>query len=83
MPGAVRRVIEAAQTEAEVPGRVLTAAWPWTWAKVVHLICLPLLDATRPWQLRYTVGDGLLGVCQIAYRFDTIERCFRYSGKGI
>jgi hypothetical protein len=75
VPGAVRRVIEAAQAEAEVPGRVLAAAWPWTWAKVVHLIFLPLLDATRPWQLRYTVGDGLLGVCQIAYRFDTIERC--------
>lgn len=75
MPGAVRRVLEAAQAEAEVPGRVLAAAWPWTWAKIVHLIFLPLLDATRPWQLRYTVGDGLLGVCQIAYRFDTIERC--------
>ena len=75
MPAAVQGVIEAAQAEAEVPGRVLTAAWPWTWAKVVHLIFLPLLDATRPWQLRYTVGDGLLGVCQIAYRFDTIERC--------
>jgi len=74
VPGAVRRVIETAQAEAEVPGRV-AAAWPWTWAKIVHLIFLPLLDATRPWQLRYTVGDGLLGVCQIAYRFDTIERC--------
>jgi hypothetical protein len=38
------------------------------------LIFLPLLDATRPWQLRYALGDGLLGVCQIAYRFDTIDR---------
>lgn len=54
---------------------MLAAAWPWTWAKLVHLMFLPLLDATRPWQLRYALGDGLLGVCQIAYRFDTINRC--------
>ena len=74
MPSAVRGVIERAQAEADVPGRVLAAEWPRTWAKIVHLMCLPLLDATRPWQLRYAVGDGLLGVCRIAYRFDTINR---------
>src|SRR3972149_2678430 len=74
VPGAVRSVLEVAQAEADTPGRVLAAAWPRTWAKVVHLIFLPLLDATRPWQLRYAMGDGLLGVCQIAYRFDTIDR---------
>ncbi len=74
MPATVQSVIEKAQAEAEQPGRVLGAAWPWTWAKIVHLIFLPLLDATRPWQLRYALGDGLLGVCQIAYRFDTIDR---------
>ncbi|MBI1801498.1 MAG: hypothetical protein HYR71_07710 [Chloroflexi bacterium] len=38
------------------------------------MIFLPLLDATRPWQLRYALGDGLRGVCQVAYRFDTIDR---------
>lgn len=70
----MQSVIEAAQAEADTPGRVLAAAWPRTWAKLVHLIFLPLLDATRPWQLRYALGDGLLGVCQVAYRFDTIDR---------
>jgi len=71
----VQGVVEAAQAEADRPGRVLQTAWPLTWAKLVHLIFLPVLDATRPWQLRYALGDGLLGVCRIAYRFDTIERC--------
>ena len=75
VPAAVQGVVEAAQAEAEQPGRVLQAAWPWTWAKLVHLIFLPVLDATRPWQLRYALGDGLLGLCRIAYRFDTIGRC--------
>jgi hypothetical protein len=75
VPEAVQSVVEEAQAEAKQPGRVLQAAWPLTWAKVVHLIFLPILDATRPWQLRYALGDGLLGVCRIAYRFDTIERC--------
>ena len=70
----MRSVIKAAQAQAEVPGRVLAAAWPRTWAKIVHLMFLPLLDATRPWQLRYALGDGLVGVCRIAYRFDTIDR---------
>lgn len=74
MPEAVQSVLELAQAEAAAPGRVLAAAWPRTWAKIAHLIFLPLLDATRPWQLRYALGDGLLGVCQIAYRFDTIDR---------
>jgi hypothetical protein len=75
VPAAVQSVVEAAQAEADSPGRVLQAAWPRTWAKLVHLIFLPVLDATRPWQLRYALGDGLLGVCRIAYRFDTIGRC--------
>jgi hypothetical protein len=75
VPEAVQGVVEAAQAEAEQPGRVLQAAWPLTWAKLLHLIFLPVLDATRPWQLRYALGDGLLGVCRMAYRFDTIERC--------
>jgi hypothetical protein len=75
VPDAVRGVVEEAQAEAEQPGRVLQAAWPLTWAKLVHLIFLAVLDATRPWQLRYALGDGLLGICRIAYRFDTIERC--------
>ena len=70
----MQSVVEKAQLQADAPGRVLAAAWPRTWAKIAHLIFLPLLDATRPWQLRYALGDGLLGVCQIAYRFDTIDR---------
>ena len=74
VPGVVRRVLEQAQAQAEVPGRVLAATWPRTWAKVVHLMFLPLLDATRPWHLRYALGDGLVGVCRVAYRFDTIDR---------
>ena len=74
MLDAVQSSVEPAQAEAAAPGRLLAAAWPRTWAKVVHLIFLPLLDATRPWQLRYALGDGLLGVCQIAYRFDTLDR---------
>ncbi len=68
-------MVEAAQAKAKTPGRLLTATWPATWAKLVHLMFLPLLDAPRPWQLRYALGDGLLSVCQIAYRFDTIDRC--------
>ncbi len=75
MPAAVHSVVEEAQAKADPPGRVLQAAWPLTWAKLVHLIFLPVLDATRPWQLRYALGDGLLGVCRIAYRCDTIDRC--------
>jgi hypothetical protein len=75
VPAAVQSVLEPAQAKAEQPGRVLAAAWGLTWMKVVHLIFLPVLDATRPWQLRYALGDGLLSVCRIAYRFDTIERC--------
>jgi len=75
VPAAVQSVVEVAQAEADRPGRVLQAAWPLTWAKLVHLIFLPVLDATRPWQLRYALGDGLMGVCRIAYRFDTIVRC--------
>ena len=71
----MQSVVEAALAEADRPGRVLQAAWPPMWAKLVHLIFLPVLDATRPWQLRYALGDGLLGVCRIAYRFDTIGRC--------
>jgi len=67
-------VIELAQAEADAPGRVWGAAWSRTWAKIVHLIFLPVLDATRPWQLPYALGDGLRGVGQIAYRFDTIDR---------
>lgn len=74
MPAVVHSVLGLAQANASAPGRVLAAAWPRTWAKIAHLIFLPLLDATRPWQLRYALGDGLLGVCQIAYRFDTIDR---------
>lgn len=70
----MRGVVESAQAEAEQPGRILQAAWLLTWAKVLHLIFLPVLDASRPWQLRYALGDGLLGVCRIAYRFDTVER---------
>ena len=74
VPEAVRSVVEQAQAEAEQAGRILKAAWPLTWAKALHLIFLPVLDANRPWQLRYALGDGLLGVSRIAYRFDTIER---------
>lgn len=70
----MRSVIEKAQAKRDAPGRVLAAAWPRTWAKIMHLVFLPLLGATRPWQLRYALGDGLLGVCQIAYRFDTVDR---------
>ena len=68
----MQAVVEQAQ--AETAGRVLGSAWELTWDKVLHLIFLPLLDATRPWQLRYTLGTGLLGICQTAYRFETIQR---------
>ena len=74
VPEAVQEVVEQAQARAEWAGRILKAAWPLTWAKALHLIFLPVLDASRPWQLRYGLGDGLLGVSWIAYRFDTIER---------
>jgi len=74
VPEAVQEVVEQAQARAEWAGRILKAAWPLTWAKALHLIFLPVLDASRPWQLRYGLGDGLLGVCRTAYRFDTIER---------
>ena len=73
MPAVVRAVVE--QGRAKTPTRMLGAAWELTWDKLIHLIFLPVLDATRPWQLRDTLGTGLLGVCQTAYRFETIERC--------
>ena len=72
MPEVVHAVVE--QAHAETSGRVLGAAWELTWDKVLHLIFLPLLAATRPWQLRYTLGSGLLGICRTAYRFETIQR---------
>lgn len=72
MPEVVQTVVETGR--AKTPTRVLGAAWELTWDKIVHLIFLPVLDATRPWQLRYTLGTGLLGVCQTAYRFETIQR---------
>jgi len=72
VPEVVQAVVE--QGWAKTPTRVLGAAWELTWDKIVHLIFLPVLDATRPWQLRYTLGTGLLGVCQTAYRFETIQR---------
>ena len=72
MPEVVHAVVEKGW--AKTPTRVLGAAWELTWDKLVHLIFLPVLDATRPWQLRYTLGTGLLGVCQTAYRFETIQR---------
>ena len=72
MPAVVHRAVESAQAEA--PSRLLDARWELTWDKVLHLIFLPLLAATRPWQLRYQVGTGLLGICRTAYRFDTIQR---------
>ena len=72
MPEVVHDLVEKAQ--AETPRRVLGAAWALTWDKLIHLIFLPLLEATRPWQLRYTLGMGLLGVCLTAYRFETVQR---------
>jgi hypothetical protein len=72
VPEVVQAVVELGW--AKTPTRVLGAAWELTWDKIVHLIFLPVLDATRPWQLRYTLGTGLLGVCQTAYRFETIQR---------
>jgi hypothetical protein len=72
VPEVVHAVVEKGR--AKTPTRVLGAAWELTWDKIVHLIFLPVLDATRPWQLRYTLGTGLLGVCQTAYRFETIQR---------
>lgn len=74
MPEVVHDTLERVQAAERTPMRVLGAAWPLTWDKVLHLIFLPLLAATRPWQLRYLVGTGLLGVCQTAYRFETIQR---------
>ena len=76
MPEVVQAVLEQAQTAEHAPTRVLGAAWELTWDKVLHLILrsMPLLATTRPWQLRYLVGTGLLGVCQTAYRFETIQR---------
>ncbi len=59
---------------ADAPQRVLGRPWASTWDKLLHLIFLPILAATRPWQLRYGVGTGLLGICQTNYRFETIQR---------
>ena len=74
MPEVVHRVLEQAQGAAPGPKRIVGAAWTRTWDKLLHLIFLPLLAATRPWQLRFTLGTGLLGICQTAYRFETIQR---------
>ena len=72
MPEVVHDLVE--QSQVETPRRVLGAAWELTWDKILHLIFLPLLEATRPWQLRYTLGTGLLGMCLTAYRFETVQR---------
>lgn len=74
MPEVVHDTLERAQAAPGTSRRMLGAAWPLTWDKVLHLIFLPVLAATRPWQLRYLMGTGLLGVCQTAYRFETIQR---------
>lgn len=74
MPEVVYTVIEKAQAAEPAAPRILGAAWAKTWDKVLHLIFLPLLAATRPWQLRYRVGPGLLGICHTAYRCETIQR---------
>jgi hypothetical protein len=70
----VHAVVHDRVEQAETPRRVLGAAWALTWDKLLHLIFLPVLEATRPWQLRYTLGTGLLGVCLTAYRFETVQR---------
>lgn len=74
MPEVVYTVLEKAQAAEPAAPRILGAAWAKTWDKVLHLIFLPLLAATRPWQLRYLVGPGLLGICHTAYRCETIQR---------
>ena len=74
VPEVVHAVLEKTHTVEPAPSRILGAAWALTWDKVLHLIFLPVLAATRPWQLRYLVGTGLLGICQTAYRFETIQR---------
>ena len=72
VPAAVQATLETAPA---APGqRMLGRPWALTWDKVLHLIFLPVLAATRPWQLRYEVGTGLLGICQTNYRFETIQR---------
>ena len=61
VPEVVHAALENAPTDPS--RRVLGAPWALTWDKVLHLIFLPVLAATRPWQLRYGVGTGLLGIC--------------------
>ncbi len=57
---------------AKSPLRLISDRPALNWAKVEHLLFLPCLDVTRPWQLRYDQGDGLLAVSGIAYRYSTI-----------
>ncbi len=72
MPEVVHAAVE--RPSAADRRRILGAEWNLTWDKILHLIFLPVLEATRPWQLRYQVGTGLLGICQTAYGFETIQR---------
>jgi len=61
-------------TAAEWQPRLIGARPELNWAKAEHLLFLPCLDVTRPWQLRYQQGDGLLAVSGIAYRFRTVDQ---------
>jgi hypothetical protein len=54
--------------------RLLSTQPALNWAKAEHLLFLPCLDVTRPWQLRYDQGDGLLAASGIAYRFSTVAQ---------
>jgi hypothetical protein len=68
---------EALATLAAAMGwrpRLIGARSELNWAKAEHLLFLPCLDVTRPWQLRYDQGDGLLAVSGIAYRFRTVDQ---------
>lgn len=70
-------VAESQVTLTSLPGPPLRLISPQpglNWAKAEHLLFLPCLDVTRPWQLRYDQGDGLLAVSGMAYRASTIDQ---------
>jgi hypothetical protein len=72
---AAPRAVAAQEATTAAPMLRLISAQPaLNWAKAEHLLFLPALDVTRPWQLRYEQGDGLLAVSGTAYRFCTVDQ---------
>lgn len=64
----------APETALAVRPRLLTSAWATLWAKLDHLLYLPLLDLERPSDLYYDQSDGLRALYGFTFKYHTIEQ---------